>query len=221
MVNRNVLKKLSDNELEKYLKEDNRFVPQAVQLAYNILEERGRIFSESEKENIRKLIEWKENEESERQREKEDLEKDYITDDANAIRLHSRVLILFFSFLFGFISGAILLGLNLFKLKKPKDAIGVILVGLIYSLIQYFGIALMYKMKTGTESTSSRYTPELLFASLGSLILYFIWIESIKKLPYRSESLLIPIIIGLIASFLIYVNYNGYSPSYFLLNFAK
>ncbi|WP_312768435.1 hypothetical protein [Epilithonimonas sp.] len=221
MVNRNVLKKLSDSELEKYLKEDSRFVPEAVQIAFEILIERGRDFSDEEKENIQKLINKKENEELERLREEKELKKDHITEDANAIRLYSRGIILFFGVFFGFVSGAILLGLNFFKLKKYKEGILVILLGFIYSIIQYFGVSLMYKMKSAHEMTSYRKSPELLFIIFGVLVLYFIWIEVIKKLPYRSESLLIPILLGLLMSFLIYTNFNNWFSSYFLINLAR
>lgn len=221
MVNRNVLKKLSDNELEKYLKEDNRFVPEAVQIAFEILEERGRQFSDEEKENIQKLINKKENEELDRLLEEQELKKDHITEDSNAIRLYSRGIILFFGFFFGFVSGAILLGLNFFKLKKYKEGILVILLGFIYSVIQYFGVPLMYKMKSAHEMTSYRKSPELLFIIFGVVILYFIWIEAIKKLPYRSESLLIPVLLGLLMSFLIYTNFNNWFSTYFLMSFAR
>ena len=52
MVKKNVLNKLSNKELENYLKIENRFVPEAVQMAFEILEERGRIFTEVEKIDI-------------------------------------------------------------------------------------------------------------------------------------------------------------------------
>lgn len=221
MVKKSVLNKLSDFELEKYLKESNRFVPEAVQIAFEILKERGRNFSDEEKDNIQKLIEKKEYEELVRLKEARELEKDHITEDANAIRLHSRGLILFFGFFFGFISGTILLGLNFFKLKKYKEGFLVILLGIIYSVIQYFGVPLMYAMKTTHEITHYRRSPELLFASFGVLVLYFIWIEAIKKLPYRSESLLIPVLLGLLMSILIYFNFNNWFYCYFLISFAK
>ncbi|WP_294215146.1 hypothetical protein [uncultured Chryseobacterium sp.] len=46
MVQRKVLEKCTDSELEGYLKEGNRFPPEAVQMALEILERRGRIFGE-------------------------------------------------------------------------------------------------------------------------------------------------------------------------------
>lgn len=79
----------------------------------------------------------------------------------------------------------------------------------------------MYAMKTTHEITHYRRSPELFFSSFGFLILYFIWIEGIKKLPYRLESLLIPIFLGLLMSFLINTNFNNWFSSYFLINLAR
>ncbi|WP_077415010.1 hypothetical protein [Chryseobacterium sp. JV274] len=56
MVNKSVLRKLSNQELEGYLKEGNCFVPETVQIAFEILEERGRVFSEQEKAAVQGLI---------------------------------------------------------------------------------------------------------------------------------------------------------------------
>ncbi|CAH0163610.1 hypothetical protein [Chryseobacterium sp. Bi04] len=61
MVSKSVLRKLSDFELEKYIKEDNRFVPEAVSMAFEILVERGRIFTEEEKSAVQELIQSKKN----------------------------------------------------------------------------------------------------------------------------------------------------------------
>jgi len=46
IVQRKVLEKCTDSELEDYLKEGNRFTPEAVQMAFEMLERRGIIFSE-------------------------------------------------------------------------------------------------------------------------------------------------------------------------------
>lgn len=63
MVSKSVLRKLSNKELEAYLQEGNRFVPEAVQVAFEILEERGRVFSEQEKTAVQQLIQRKKGEE--------------------------------------------------------------------------------------------------------------------------------------------------------------
>ncbi|UZJ64767.1 hypothetical protein OKW96_20945 [Sphingobacterium sp. KU25419] len=45
---RKVLEAKTDKELEIYLQEDTRFVPQAIQFAYEIFKSRGRIFTPEE-----------------------------------------------------------------------------------------------------------------------------------------------------------------------------
>lgn len=58
-VKRKILEAKTDKELEIYLQEDTRFVPQAIQFAYEILKSRGRIFTPEEIEQITFLIEEK------------------------------------------------------------------------------------------------------------------------------------------------------------------
>lgn len=53
---KNVLEKMSDHELEQYMKPDSKFVPQAIQYAYEILQSRGRIFTHDEQERIHSMI---------------------------------------------------------------------------------------------------------------------------------------------------------------------
>ena len=59
MVKRKVLEKLSDIELEKYIKPESRFVPEAIEFAFDILKQRGRIFTETEIGQIQNLIKTK------------------------------------------------------------------------------------------------------------------------------------------------------------------
>lgn len=55
-VKRKVLEAKTDKELEYYLQEENKFVPQANQFAYEILKSRGRIFTPEETERITLMI---------------------------------------------------------------------------------------------------------------------------------------------------------------------
>jgi hypothetical protein len=221
MVQKKVLQKFTDPELERYLREDSRFTPEAIKLAAEILEERARLFTDDEKFRIRELIRTKNEDEERKRLEQEELQKDHITDDPETIRLHSRELIMLFGLCFGFFSGAVLLSLNLFKLKKYMEGAGIIFLGIAYSIIQYFGIQFMYETKTTTKTTVFNRSPELLFAVTGFLLLYLLWIETIKKLPYRKNSLLVPAIIGLLSVFFSYMNYYGYSPSYLFVILAR
>ncbi|OPB86019.1 hypothetical protein [Elizabethkingia ursingii] len=51
-VNRSVLEKKTDKELEQYIKPDSRFVPEAVEHAFEILKSRGKEFTEEENQRI-------------------------------------------------------------------------------------------------------------------------------------------------------------------------
>ncbi len=55
-VKQSVLEAKADKELEEYIKEGNRFVPEANRLAFEILKSRGRIFSEKETKQIMFMI---------------------------------------------------------------------------------------------------------------------------------------------------------------------
>ncbi len=56
-VKRSVLQKLSTNELNSYIKDDSRFVPEAIEMAFEILKnERNVQFSEIETTRIKNLI---------------------------------------------------------------------------------------------------------------------------------------------------------------------
>lgn len=53
---KNVLEKMSDRELEQYIKPDSKFVPEAIQYAFEILQSRGRTFTNEEKDRINSLV---------------------------------------------------------------------------------------------------------------------------------------------------------------------
>lgn len=55
-VKKSVLESKSDKELEEYIREENRFVPEANILAFEILKSRGREFSEIETQRISSMI---------------------------------------------------------------------------------------------------------------------------------------------------------------------
>ena len=151
MVKKSVLAKLSDRELEKYLEKDNRFVPEAVQIAVQILEERGRIFNDVEKADIQNIIQNKiDSEEQKLKDEQEDL-KDHITDDPSAIALHSKTLIWTSSLFLGTLFGAILMALNFRKLKKYTSATLTLIFGLIYVPFQYYAYQFIVENNLGNS----------------------------------------------------------------------
>ncbi|ANF49284.1 hypothetical protein A0O34_01355 [Chryseobacterium glaciei] len=219
MVNKSVLRKLSDYELNKYIKEGNRFTPEAVQMAFEILEERGRTFTTEEKISIQNIIQNKK--ESEAAKKNEEIEdwKDHITTDSSAIRLYSRALLLSSSFFLGTFYGAFLLSLNFIKLKKYASAVFTMFFGIIYIPFQYY----TYRFLIGNGfANSSRYSPEILPLILGPLILIIIWVTMMpKRLAYRTQSFVFPVILAIAMLILIFINYQGWFSSYFLLRFTQ
>lgn len=219
MVNRSVLRKLSTSELEKYVKEGNRFTPEAVQMAFEVLQEKGRDFSTEEKVRIQNIIQNKK--EAEEVKKNEEIEdwKDHITTDSSAVRLYSRALLLSSSMFLGTFYGALLLSLNFIKLKKYASAVFTFLFGIIYILIQYYATSLLSDNNT---SNSSRYNIENLFVIIGPLLLTVIWVTMIpKRLVYRAQSFVFPAILAIAMLVLIFINYQGLFSSYFLLRFTQ
>lgn len=53
---KNVLEKMSDRELEQYIQSDSKFVPEAIQYAFEILQSRGRTFTNEEQHRINSLV---------------------------------------------------------------------------------------------------------------------------------------------------------------------
>lgn len=220
MVNKNVLRKLSNQELEGYLKEGNRFVPEAVQAAFEILEERGRIFNEQEKTAVQQLIQRKQEAEAVKFTEERELWKDHITEDTNAVKLFPRDLILLAGGLLGTIPGALLLGLNFVKLKKYGAAILTFIFGIVFLPIQNFLVPLIYKESIQGFFTY-RKSPEFFMAAVGALILLLLWVLfTPKKLPYKAASYILPGIICLIMLAII-INYPEWFSGYLLVSFAK
>lgn len=220
MVSKSILRKLSNRELEGYLKTGNRFVPEAVQFAFEILEERGRIFSEQEKTVVQQLIQHKKEEEEAKLSEEHELWKDHITEDANAIKLFPRELILLIGGIFGTIPGALLLGFNFIKLKKYGAAILTFIFGITFLPFQNFLVPLIYKESTQGFFTY-RKSPEFFMAAVGALLLLVFWVLfTPKKLPYRAASYIFPGILTLIMLAII-INYPEWFSGYFLVSFAR
>lgn len=221
MVNRNVLKKLSGNELEKYLKEDNRFVPQAVQIAFEILEERGKHFSDADKLRIQKIIIKKKDTEEQKKIKEQEVWKDYITEDPNAIRLFPRELIVIIAVLLGTIPGSILLGLNFIKLKKYFPALLTFIFGFLFLLLQNLIVPFLYDSNSRNFYTYKK-SPEFFVSAVGALVLFLLWVAFVpKKLPYRAASYIIPLVISLGMIALIIINPNGWFSTNFLLSFGR
>ncbi|WP_223600266.1 hypothetical protein [Chryseobacterium sp. GVT01B] len=210
MVSKNVLRKLSNQELEEYLKEGNRFVPEAVQIAFEILEERGRIFSEQEKETVQQLIQNKKEEEEAKHTEEVEVWKDHITEDPKALKLYSRRTIFVSSVFFSPIPGSILLFLNLVKLKKYPASFLALAFGFLFFMFQKYVLLSHFDF-----GTTSRYSPEIGVIAVGALGLLVISVLATpKKLPYRAESYILPVILCAGTTVLMYFYFQEWFSFY-------
>ncbi len=216
MVNRKVLEKLSNRELNNYLKPESRYIAEAIEMAFEILKQRNVTFDTSETERIKCLIENRREEEIKIQEEKSLEHKDYITENPHAFPLQNRYLITMFALVFGAFSGSILLAYNCFKLKKTSSAIGVLIFGLTFSILQILAFPYLKPM-SDHNNFSLRKSPEMLFAAIGFLMLLFVWNEVIpKKLEYRQASFLLPFLVAAIMLSIILWNYNNWFSSFLI-----
>ncbi|AQX07354.1 hypothetical protein [Elizabethkingia ursingii] len=215
MVKKSTLEKLSDTELKKYIAPESRFTPEAVQMALEILKERGNQFSDQESVSIQKMIQDKKEAEIAAVTEENEIWEDHITDDPNAVKLYPLTYIVVLSILFGTIPGAILLTLNFIKVKKYTPVIFILLFGFIYPFIQDY---LLGAISTLNENKMySRYSPETFIMTSGGLSLYIISaLVMPKKLPYRAESLLLPALLAFAMALLIYMNPQNLFSHYLL-----
>lgn len=216
MVNRKVLEKLSNQELNNYLKPESRYVAEAIEMAFEILKKRNVTFDTSETESIKSLIEKRREDEA---KAEEDLKldlQDFETQNPEAFPLQSRNLIFGFSMLFGTFAGSLLLAQNCYKLNKKSEAVTVIAFGIIYTLMQVFLFSYFEGVPTKTD-ISIKKSPEMLFAILGSFILYVVWSDVVpKKFEYRQASYLLPIIVGIVMLGLIVLNFKNLFSSFLI-----
>ena len=200
MVKKKALEKLSNIELEKYIKPESRFVSDAIEIAYEILKSRGRTFTEIENEQIQNLIQTKKDGEPKYDEiNNNGWDKNY-TEDENAIELYTNKLIWIYCLLVGVIFGSFLQVYNFIKLKKTKAAIVTLVFGILYSTLQVIIMNYVGDVEYG------RYSLRIFLSGLGALGLIAIKENLFKdSTEYRAKSITIPVIIAvLIHIYLIY-----------------
>lgn len=133
MISKKVIEKLSDKELSNYIKPESKFVAKSIRYAFDILKERGHVFSETETERIEQLIRSKEKIEMEDVTIDDKWDKN-LSEDETAIELYSNKVIWFFSVIFGVIFGTALQVFNFFKVNDKKGAITSLVFGISYAL---------------------------------------------------------------------------------------
>ena len=199
MVNKNVISKLSDRELEKYIEPTSRSVSDAVKYAYQILQERGRTFTLSEIEQIEALIaKKKENE----QFVDEGWDKG-LTADVNAIELYTNTLIWMLSVIFGIFFGGALQVLNFIKIKNIKGAGITAFYSIIYVAIQL--VIINYISRNYPEVSQNIFYVNFILSGIGATGLFFIRQQmSPNDLQYRAKSYIVPVIASIAISIVLF-----------------
>ena len=199
MVNKNVISKLSDRELEKYIEPTSRSVSDAVKYAYEILQERGRTCTLSEIEQIEALIaKKKENE----QVVDEGWDKG-LTADVNAIELYTNTLIWMLSVIFGIFFGGALQVLNFIKIKNIKGAGITAFYSIIYVAIQL--VIINYISRNYPEVSQNIFYVNFILSGIGATGLFFIRQQMFPNdLQYRAKSSIVPVIASIAISIVLF-----------------
>lgn len=196
MVKKSVLEKFSDDKLEKYIHNDNQFVSEAVQFAYEILIQRGRNFTESEIADINALIESKKEKEKIQPPPENGWDKNLV-EDKTAVKIYTNQHIWGFSILFGVIFGTALQVYNYGKIKNISGLIVTLLFGILYTIFQ-ISIS-QYLQENPINARFGKYSLTFILSGFGAVGLFLIREFIIPiKIPYQSKSLVIPLIISII-----------------------
>ncbi|MES2578877.1 MAG: hypothetical protein V4589_14780 [Bacteroidota bacterium] len=189
-VKKSILEEKNNNELYFYIQPESRFVAQAVKYSFDILKERGEIFSDEETNRVLKLIEDKKLKESQEIIQENIWDKNSV-EDSNALELFSQLNIWCFSIVFGVIFGSVLLALNFKKLNKNKLSIIVIVFGVFYTIFQVFAINYLDEINFEIKNLT------LIFSGIGAAILHYLFWESYigREISYQKKSILIPSVI--------------------------
>lgn len=194
-VKKSVLQDKKNTELYLYIQPQSRFTSKAVQFAFEILKERGEVFSDDETSRILKLIEFKVYNES--QEIISDSQPKWDTNsvvDVNAIQMYSQLAIFGFSLFFGVIFGTVLLAFNFKALKKYNYIIPTIIFGILYTAFQITAINYLEEINFSFNKQVA------LFSGIGAAILHYVFWENLieKELVYRKKSITIPLVISII-----------------------
>lgn len=170
----NFMASLSDKELDKYLINHKNFSSSEIEAALVELQKRGKSFTDFQLQYFQNVIHRKQ-----------------IEEDPNSPVYYSKMGIWWFSILFSVLFGAILLSFNLKDRREKWVVIG-------------FGITYLVFMFTVLDrvGSSSVTTTSFILNAIGGVVLQtYFWNKYIGlRTPYKSKSILIPILIGLAIS---------------------
>ena len=182
MAKKSVLNKLSNQELEKYIASNSRYTSSAIELAKEILKERGKEFSFEESKRIEQLIFDKEREE-----DLNEFEPNLVEDESNnedLSRLFPKLFILFLSVEFSLIIGGYFLWKNDKYLNQNKIIIPVIIFGLISLVIDIISFPILYENRETITEAVRRYDYIISFYEKYFYIILFFLIRLLYSLLF-------------------------------------
>jgi hypothetical protein len=187
----------TDEQLNVYIEQRHRYIPEIVAAAVIELQKRGRIFTEEEIGRIYADIELKPGE------EKQPVEFQPLPPHpSEAPEYYSPLLIRVFSVLFSVFFGSIMMAMNLSRTAAKKGVIEVIIFGLAYTTAL---IILGSKLPASSGGIGI-----ILNIAGGFMIEYFFWNKYIGATTYfRKRNFVFPLLIGLaVSAVLIAVMYS-------------
>lgn len=214
-VSKNVLRKMPTNRLRQYLNENNRYVSQAVEYAFEILQqERGIYFSPDEVLRIQNLLLKKKIVEQSSyvlKQEQENKDSD-VKPVTNQISIFSKNNIIFLSIIFSPLLGGVLLFYNLKVLKKSNTKnLTFIFAYLVLSFLFIFLFNILYNNYLqafisavfNSNYLNFRYsatTFKIAFKTMINLLfISYLWdIFFGKHFSYQPKDIIFPIIICLV-----------------------
>lgn len=214
-VSKNVLRKMPTDKLREYLKEDNRYVSQSVEYAFEILQqERGIYFSPDEVLRIQNLLQKKRIAEQPSYVRKQEQENrsSYIETVNNQTSIFSKNNVIFLSIIFSPLLGGALLLYNLKVLKKNNTRnIIFIFLYLVLSFLFIFLFNILYSNYLQSfiysifdnDYLNFRYsatTFKIVFKTIINLFFIgYLWeVFFGKNFSYQSKDITLPIIVCLI-----------------------
>ncbi|WP_322969337.1 hypothetical protein [Faecalibacter sp. LW9] len=182
MAKKSVLNKLSNQELEKYIASNSRYTSSAIELAKEILKERGKEFSFEELKRIEQLIFEKEKEE-----DLNEFEPNLVEDESNnedLPRLFPKLFILFLSVEFSLIIGGYFLWKNDKYLNHNKIIIPVMIFSIISLVIDFISLPFLYENREAITEAVRRYDYILNFHEKYFYIILFFLIRFLYSLLF-------------------------------------
>ncbi len=196
----------SDEDLQRYISDSIRYVPESVEAAISELKKRGQTISVIELDNINSGIEQKKKNENSVSYSR--LGRNIVT-DIDAPLFYSDRVIWYFSCFFGTITGAILLAINIRNAEKKNGILAVLIFGIGYQILTI--LLAVFLVRSGYYFPGS----SILINGIGwTVLIKYFWRKHIgSDTKYRAKPFVIPLSIcailgALYIAYIIHTNGN-------------